>query len=86
MKTDPYIEPLTTKLTRIGNWWHCQVFANGKLYDELRCDTKADIGWCFREIMRWYDKMGGCSKWASSARKRHGEKENYKTYGVIQSI
>ena len=80
------MEPLSTKLTFINGWYHCRLFNNGELYDELRCSHKSDVGFAFREMMRWYDKCGGMSKWAYAARKRHNEDGNYTTRGTVQKI
>ena len=50
-------EPLTTKVTRIGNFYHCRLFREGKLHDEVACNLKEDIGYCMYWMLRWYDKM-----------------------------
>ena len=36
----------------------------------MACISKLDIGWICREMLRWYDKNGGISKFAVAARKR----------------
>ena len=58
-----------TKCTVIGNWYHCRLFRNDILVDEMACDEKENVGWCFREMLRWQDKAGG-DQFTSAARAR----------------
>ncbi len=82
---EPYVEPLTTELTHMGGWYYCRVFDNGKPYKTMRCESKRDIGRCFREIMRWYAKTGGKSRWAWSARERLN-KGSFGFHGKAQEV
>ena len=59
------------KVTRIKNRWHARMFYNGELRDEMACNTQCDIGIICREMLRWYDKMGGSSQYADRARHRN---------------
>jgi len=59
------------KVTKIKNRFHARLFVNEKVYDEMACSFKRDIGYICREMLRWYDKNGG-SKWSSAVRKRRG--------------
>lgn len=63
-------DPVTTKVTRIDDRYHCRIFHEGKLYDEMACKLKEDIGFCFRYMLRMYDKCGGQSKMADASRFR----------------
>jgi hypothetical protein len=60
----------TVKVTRIKNRYHARLWWEGKIFDEMACSSKADIGWICREMLRWFDKLGGTSPFASAARKR----------------
>ena len=65
------MQNLTTKVTKIKNRWHIRLLGdNGKIWDEMACDTRANIGWCCAEMLRWYDKLGGNCKMAASSRHR----------------
>jgi len=52
-----------------GNY-HCRVFTNGELNQEAVCYNKCDIGYTCRSLLRWEDKCGNISEFASAARKR----------------
>ena len=52
-----------------GNY-HCRVFTNGELNQEAVCLSKSDIGYTCRNLLRWEDKCGNWSKFASAARER----------------
>lgn len=71
---------LDIKVTRIGSRWHAQLRVNGVLYDEMACAERVDIGWICREMMRWYDKNGGLSPYAHSARVRQARGPYGKVY------
>ena len=64
---------LNIKVTFIKNRWHARLLEGSKILDEMACSTRQDIGWICREMLRWYDKNGGISKWASEARKRQND-------------
>lgn len=68
MTTPP--DPVSIKVTRIGSRYHARLFHNGELYSEMACSLRVDIGWICRELCRWYDKCGGMSLLAHSARGR----------------
>jgi hypothetical protein len=61
---------LSTKITKINNRWHCRLLKNDNVIDEMICSNKCDIGFCCHEMLRWYDKLGGVDKMASSSRAR----------------
>lgn len=63
-------ETLTIKVTKIGNRWHSRLRQNGKLIDECACERKQDINYTCRWMLRWFDKLGGCSPMASASRRR----------------
>lgn len=62
---------LEIKVTKIRNRWHARLLEGSKILDEMACMSKLDIGWICKEMLRWYDKNGGISKFAMEARKRH---------------
>lgn len=62
------------KVTRIRNRWHARLTYNGKVFDEMACSDRRDIGWICREVLRWFVKIGGSSEFASAARERQGTK------------
>ena len=61
---------LDIKVTKIRNRWHARLLDGSKILDEMACISKLDIGWICREMLRWYDKNGGVSKFALAARER----------------
>lgn len=63
------IEP-EIKVTRIGERWHARLLIDKAVHDEMACANRQDIGWICREMLRWFCKLGGVSKFASAARKR----------------
>jgi hypothetical protein len=62
---------MNIKVTRIKNRWHARLLDDDKILDEMVCEQKQDIGWVCREMLRWYSKNGGISKFAEAARDRH---------------
>lgn len=69
MKTE---EPII-KTTKIRNKWHARLIKDDVILDEMACEYKMDVGFICREMLRWYDKLGGTSKFASKARTRQTE-------------
>lgn len=59
------------KVTHINNRWHARLIQDGKILDEMACNVQSDIGLICREMLRWYDKNGGSSEYASKARSRY---------------
>lgn len=78
-----YEEPLTTKVTTINGKHHCRLFRLGKVHDEMVCKERQDIRLCFREMLRWYDKLGfePYSKMADAC--RHRGKNTEKPRGKV---
>ena len=65
------------KVTHLGKGiYGCRVFVNGELNQEYRCKGKENIGKACREALRWEDKCGNWSDFASRARCRQWEKKN----------
>lgn len=62
------------KVSRINNRYHVRIFLNGKINQEAVCN-KENIGFTCRSLLRWEDKCGNMSKYASSARERHNKKD-----------
>jgi len=46
------------------------IFTNGELNQEAVCLSKSDIGYTCRNLLRWEDKCGNISEFASAARAR----------------
>lgn len=59
----------------IDGRYHVRVFVDGVLNQEAVCNSKADIGWTARSLLRWEDKCGNISDFASAARERHSRKD-----------
>jgi hypothetical protein len=59
----------------INGRYHVRVLLDGEVNQEAVCDSKLDIGWTARSLLRWEDKCGNISKFASSARERHNRKD-----------
>lgn len=59
----------------INGKYHVRVLLNGVVNQEAVCEGKADIGWTARSLLRWEDKCGNISQFASSARERHNRKD-----------
>lgn len=57
-------------VTRIAKRWNARLLVDGVVLDEMACSSQQDIGWICREMLRWYDKTGWCSEFASAARER----------------
>jgi hypothetical protein len=55
---------------RIDNRYHVRIFTDGLLNQEAYCMDKSDIGYTARSLLRWEDKCGNISEFASAARKR----------------
>lgn len=64
----------TIKVTKIKSRWHSRLYYKGKVLDEMACELKEDIGWICREMLRWFDKLGGNSEFAKAARHRQTNK------------
>lgn len=54
----------------INGRYHVRVFLDGVLNQEAVCNSKLDIGYTARNLLRWEDKCGNISAFASSARER----------------
>ena len=59
----------------INGRYHVRVFLDGALNQEAVCESKLDIGWTCRSLLRWEDKCGNISDFAHSARERHNRKD-----------
>ena len=66
----------TMKVTRVGKRWHARLMLGKVVHSEMACQLRQDIGWVCRELLRWYDKLGGTSKFAKAARKRQSKTPN----------
>ena len=63
-------DKLRTKVTCIQGRYHVRLIENDLLINEMACGLKRDISFCCREMLRWYDKLGGTARIASSSRDR----------------
>lgn len=50
---------METKVTSINGWFHCRLFVNGKLFHEMACERRDDIGSLCRQMMYDADKYSG---------------------------
>lgn len=64
------MDEITTKMTTINGRHHCRILKDGIVEDEMACKLKEDIGYCFRYLLRMYDKCGGTSIMADKSRHR----------------
>lgn len=55
---------------RIGKGWNVRVLTNGAVNQEMRVYDRSEIGKVAREMLRWEDKCGNISAFASAARTR----------------
>ena len=58
------------RVTRMQDGYGVRVFTNGELNQEMRVDSRNEIGKAARDMLRWEDKCGNISAFASAARKR----------------
>lgn len=56
---------------KINGKYHVRVLLDGVVNQEAVCNGKADIGFTARSLLRWEDKCGNISEFASAARERH---------------
>lgn len=61
---------VTIKVTTIGDRYHARLLMNNDVLDEMACEEKCDIGYISRQMLRWHDKCGGTSEFASAVRDR----------------
>lgn len=59
----------------INGQYHVRVLLNGAVNQEAIARSKVDIGFTARSLLRWEDKCGNISQFASSARERHNRKD-----------
>ena len=59
----------------INGRYHVRVLLNGDVNQEAVCESKLNIGFTARSMLRWEDKCGNISQFASSARERHNRKD-----------
>jgi hypothetical protein len=59
----------------INGRYHVRVLLDGVVNQEAVCESKLNIGWTARSLLRWEDKCGNISKFAHSARERHNRKD-----------
>ena len=59
----------------INGRYHVRVLVNGVVNQEAVCESKLHIGYTCRSLLRWEDKCGNISDFASSARERHNRKD-----------
>lgn len=55
----------------INGRYHVRVLLNGVVNQEAVCESKLNIGFTARSLLRWESKCGNISKFAESARERH---------------
>jgi hypothetical protein len=67
------------KVTYINGGWNVRCFTNGEVNQEIRVFKKKDVGWAARDMLRWEDKCGNWSDFASKSRHRAGIKSNKRT-------
>ena len=63
------MEP-TIKITKINNRYHARLFVGDVIRDEMACESRLDVGFISREMLRWLDKGGEGGLFAKAARYR----------------
>lgn len=58
------------KVTCINGRYHARLYYRGSCCDEMACQYRQDIGVICKELMRWFDKLGGSSVYADKTRHR----------------
>jgi hypothetical protein len=58
------------RVTKYGSGYSVRVFTNSVLNQEAHVDSRMEIGPCAKDLLRWEDKCGNMSDYASSARHR----------------
>lgn len=58
------------EVRRIGDGYNIRVYVNGELNQEARVPNKSMISFAARSLLRWEDKCGNISDFASAARAR----------------
>lgn len=53
---------IQTRVTRIANKWHCRLYVNGDVRDEMACAYQQDTDWCCRQMLRWFKRPTGIPK------------------------
>ena len=78
---------IKTKVTRIKHRWHCRLFVNDKLSQEVAVHKRIDIGLACRYMMRNEDKYysGGC-KLTNIVRHRMWDREKYPNQVFIGKV
>jgi hypothetical protein len=76
-------EPLSTKVTKINNRWHCRLFRGEKIIDEMACSDQRDVGFCMYTMLRWYAKMSYLPVSPMAEATRHRNKPHPKTGAKI---
>ena len=59
----------------INGHYHVRVLLNGQVNQEAVVNSKLDIGHTAQSLLRWEDKCGNISAFASAARKRLNSKD-----------
>lgn len=69
------------KVTRIKpKLWGVRCFTNGILNQEIQVQCKQDIGVAATEMLRWEDKCGNHSDYASASRDRFNKGPKWRAY------
>jgi len=73
-------EILTTKVTTINGRFHCRIIdkATQRVKNEMACESRQDVGYCMRYMLRMYDKCGGVSLMADASRHRRDAEDGWK--------
>ena len=79
-------ETLSIKTTRINDRWHARLYKKEKIVDEMACNDRRDIGYICKEMLRWYDKMGGVSDMATSSRRRNKSRHIYGKVWYLKKV
>lgn len=77
-------EILTIKVTKINEIYCIRLIEDDRIIDERSCESKRKVGPTCRDMIKWYDKLGGCNKMASKSRDRSNKSTNNQDHKFIQ--
>ena len=64
------MELVEVKVNRFKSGYSCKIYRKGILIDEWLVNNQKEIGPVCRNLLRWYDKLYGDSKYADRGRFR----------------
>ena len=69
--------PFATRVTVINGWYHCRLYHNDVVIQEIAVKLKSDIGKVFRMMIRMEDKLFKQDKFTSEVRDRMWDRNKH---------